>query len=153
MIKIKCSTCKKPIFTYPCRIKQWKHHFCSKKCGVPFWRKHFAKYEVGRYTVGHKRNPPSHYKKLAELLKNENHPKWKGAKVSYRGLHQWVRRYKGKPTICSECGLESTKPRVIQWANIDGKYRRNLDDFISLCCSCHKFHDMGQSIQDVPSAN
>lgn len=143
MIQVKCFACKKPFLTYPCRLKQWKRHFCSPKCSLPFRKKHLKKVSISsRYKVGHKRNPPEHYQKLAKLLKNDGHPKWKGEKVSYRGLHQWVRRNKGKPTTCSQCGLFSEKPRIIQWANIDGKYHRNLDDFISLCVSCHKVRDL-----------
>jgi len=32
MIKCICSGCGKIIFRYPCRIKQFKHAICSKKC-------------------------------------------------------------------------------------------------------------------------
>lgn len=79
---------------------------------------------------------------------------WKGEQVSYRGLHQWVRRKKGLPTKCTNCGKESEKPRIIQWANVDRMYRRNLEDFIALCCSCHKFHDLKlKSTQDEQFAN
>lgn len=140
MIEIVCYTCKIPFLRYPSRIKQGKKNFCSHKCRAPFVIKTLSKYDT-RFKKGHQ-NPPEHYKKLANLLKDEGHPAWKGNKVSYRGLHQWVRRNKGHCHECSKCGFQSDKPRLIQWANIDGKYRRNLDDFIPLCVSCHKNHDL-----------
>ena len=30
----------------------------------------------------------------------------------------------------------------IHWANIDHKYRRNLDDWIGLCAKCHRRYDI-----------
>lgn len=64
---------------------------------------------------------------------------WKGDKVSYVGLHQWVSRWKGKPKMCEMCG--STSSKKYQWANIDHKYRRVLEDFIRLCIPCHVKYD------------
>lgn len=152
MIKTRCFKCKKALLRSP--SKSWKRNFCSRNCYAKTRNFELKKRgEKFRYHVGHTKNSPLHYKMIASLLKNEGHPLWKGEKVSYRGLHQWVRRNKGKPTRCTQCSLESKKPRVIQWANVDGKYRRHLDDFIALCCSCHKLRDRQlQSIQDAPSA-
>lgn len=65
----------------------------------------------------------------------------------YVYLHQWVRKNKGKPSECSKCYIVGfQRPGKyggwsIQWANIDGRYRRNLDDFIALCVKCHRRHD------------
>lgn len=75
-------------------------------------------------------------------LSGENNYAWKGENVSYRGLHQWVRRKIGIPKKCKHCGKNRTTPCSIQWANIDGKYRRCVEDFIALCVSCHKIHDL-----------
>lgn len=69
------------------------------------------------------------------ILIGEKHPLWKGDKVGYSSLHKWVSRHKGSPKFCEGCGDE-TKQRY-EWANIDGKYSRNLDDFIRLCKKCH----------------
>jgi len=67
--------------------------------------------------------------------KNSN---WKGDKVSYAGVHAWIRRNKGKLIICIFCG--STKN--LEWANKDHKYRRKKEDYISLCRSCHMKYDI-----------
>lgn len=63
---------------------------------------------------------------------------YKGKNVSYRGLHAWVKRHKGTPTECSKCGAVK---KIIDWANVDGLYKRKLEDFIALCRPCHRKHD------------
>ena len=37
------------------------------------------------------------------------------------------------------CGTETAKK--FEWANIDHKYRRVLEDFIRMCTSCHRKYD------------
>lgn len=138
-IKVKCLVCKKVLLRSPSKVEP--RNYCSLECYAKTRNKELVKFGY-KFPKGHRKNKPEHYKNLAKLLKDNGHPSWKGEKVSYRGLHQWVRRNKGKPTTCSECGKQSEKPRVIQWANTDGKYRRVLDDFIALCASCHKFKDL-----------
>lgn len=141
MIEVKCSTCNGISLNYPCRIKGGKKTFCSKPCHSKYKAK--VGVSLGKrfgFQKGQK-HPPELYKKIAALLKNDGHPKWKGEKVSYRGLHQWIRRNKGHGKKCSKCGFESDRPRMIQWANKDGLYRRILEDYFPLCCSCHKIHD------------
>lgn len=65
---------------------------------------------------------------------------WKGDNVGYHGLHLWVAKYKEKTGECEHCGFQ----KETQWANIDGKYRRCLDDFIELCSPCHVAFDRGR---------
>ena len=64
---------------------------------------------------------------------NENHGAWKGNNVSYSGLHHWLKSRKGKPEMCVHCGTIEN----LDWCNTNYKYRRNLDDYISLCRKCH----------------
>lgn len=79
--------------------------------------------------------------KKAIQFQGANHGQWKGENVSYEAAHQWVRRWKGKPTHCEQCGAPKTTPWSIQWANKDHKYRRVLDDYIALCMKCHREWD------------
>lgn len=65
---------------------------------------------------------------------------WKGDKVSYGGLHTWVKTWKGEPKICQVCG--TVKAKKYEWANIDHKYRRVLEDFIRMCTKCHRKYDI-----------
>lgn len=69
---------------------------------------------------------------------------WVGDKVSYPALHTWVRRWKGTPHKCEHCG--STDKKKYEWANIDHKYNRNLDDWIRLCTKCHRKYDKEKGI-------
>jgi hypothetical protein len=72
--------------------------------------------------------------------RNEKHPNWKGDKVGYTGLHEWVRKRKIKPKFCEGCGLN--KP-LLDLANISKKYKRDVNDFKWLCKKCHYHFDRG----------
>ena len=83
--------------------------------------------------------------KISEELKGEKNPNWKGDNVGYYALHDWVIREKGKPQICKHCG-DTKDERRLYWCNIDHKYRRNLNDYISLCASCHRRYDIENNL-------
>ena len=82
-------------------------------------------------------------KKISEggkfIHKEERHGMWKGDKVKYRALHQWVERWKGKSNVCEVCGTITAKK--YDWANINHTYKRILEDYIRMCRSCHKKYD------------
>ncbi len=88
----------------------------------------------------------AHKRKIAESMKgknaNEKNPMWKGKKVGYMGLHNWVRRNLGTPIKCNRCGKEFRGRNTIHWANLSGKYLRDLKDWERLCSSCHKKLDL-----------
>lgn len=63
----------------------------------------------------------------------------KGDDVGYEGLHAWVRKERGTPEICEHCGTIEAKK--YEWANKSGEYKRDLDDWIRLCTSCHHKYD------------
>lgn len=68
-------------------------------------------------------------------------PNFKGENVGYDALHDWVNRHRGKAVRCEHCDKEKTTPKSIQWANKSHKYKRDLDDWISLCTPCHRKYD------------
>lgn len=72
-------------------------------------------------------------------LVGEKNPQWKGDDVGYFGLHNWVKRHLGKAKKCEHCGVINAKK--YEWANKSRLYLRLLDDWISLCVSCHKKYD------------
>ena len=131
MATIKCKNCKKKLIVPRCRIGIKK--FCSMRCYAPYRLDHLVRSgKKSRWTkekpfLGDKNSP-----------KGAEHSHWKGDKVGYRGLHYWLHREKGKPQGC-KCGRTGCR---FQWANKDGKYRRNINDYISMCPSCHKKHDI-----------
>ena len=69
----------------------------------------------------------------------KEHHAWKGDKVGYFALHDWIRRRLGKPRKCEECGTENAKK--FEWANISREYKRNLSDWQRLCGKCHMKYD------------
>ena len=70
----------------------------------------------------------------------EKHPMWKGDDASPEAMHHWVIKRKGTPSKCEHCGR--TDKKRYEWANIDHKYRRRLEDYIRLCTSCHRKYDI-----------
>src|SRR3990167_11203360 len=103
----------------------------------------FQKGNTG-YWLGKKRLPLSKKlkEKISNSLKGEKNYQWQGEKVNYRNLHRWVTKWKGKPNKCENCGTETAKK--FEWANVDRKYRRVLEDYIRMCTSCHRQYDYGK---------
>lgn len=75
---------------------------------------------------------------------------WKGENVGYFSLHAWVSRHKGKAKVCHACGSTDN----VQWANKSLEYKRDLEDWIELCCKCHRKYDRengwGNAIRKYP---
>lgn len=77
-------------------------------------------------------------KKRENMIADKN-PAWKGEKVGYGPLHRWIIKILGQPNKCEECN--ATDRIHYQWANISGKYLRELNDWKRLCLKCHKKFD------------
>ena len=75
-------------------------------------------------------------------LSGDRHPNWKGDGVGYGALHSWIVRKLGKAVSCTNCRVLDAKK--YEWANLSGQYRRDLADWVQLCCSCHKKLDYGR---------
>lgn len=95
-------------------------------------------------------------------LVNEKHHAWRGDRVGYCALHDWVRRRIVIPTCCEDCGapdkitsrLTSLGKRIpkhyLHLCNISGEYMRDLLDWKYLCPKCHSALDKGRdSIRKV----
>jgi len=68
----------------------------------------------------------------------EKHYNWKGGDGGYGKLHYWVYQKKGRPTVCEFCGTTKGK---LEWANKSQQYRKELNDWLSLCKKCHVEYD------------
>lgn len=66
---------------------------------------------------------------------------WKGDQVGYFALHAWLKRERGRPSKCEQCGTKSAKR--YEWANTSGRYLRDFSDWRRLCVSCHRKQDAG----------
>lgn len=84
-------------------------------------------------------------KKLSEShlenISGENGSNWRGDNVGYNGVHKWIVKLKGKPKYCELCHTKDKK-KWYEWANIDHKYKRNQEDYMRLCRSCHIKYDI-----------
>jgi len=56
----------------------------------------------------------------------------------YIDLHKWIRKVKGIPEVCVECGKTG---KWIEWANISHKYKKDPSDYQAMCRSCHRKYD------------
>lgn len=65
---------------------------------------------------------------------------WKGDRAGYMAIHLWLRRQRGDPKKCEKCPLNDPE-RKYEWANIDHKYKRVVEDWLRLCTSCHRKYD------------
>ncbi len=77
---------------------------------------------------------------LSERYKSEGNPIWKGDKVKYHALHEWIRTHKPKPSFCESCKIKEPS----ELANISQKYKRDVNDFEWLCKSCHSKQHRGK---------
>ena len=72
-------------------------------------------------------------------LVGDKNPIWRGDIVGYGALHDWLKRWFGKPNFCEHCGTRTAKK--FEWANISKRYRRDRNDWLRLCASCHHKYD------------
>lgn len=72
--------------------------------------------------------------RIPVVRREAEHPAWKGHDATYSTIHWWLRRFK-KWGVCWNCGRDDVRT---QWANVSGDYRREREDYVELCCSCHK---------------
>ena len=112
-------------------IKGRAYWYCNCICGN---KNHLVSGKNLRLGVVKRCNNPIH---LKGHNKGESHGLWKGQNVSYKGLHQWVRRWLLKPEYCIDCKI--AKPYDV--ANISQEYKRNLSDWEWLCRKCHMIKD------------
>ena len=79
-------------------------------------------------------------KKMHEANRGKRSHRWKGEDAGYGPKHWWVSHNRGKPKKCEHCGISDPKLKY-EWANMDHKYRRKLEDYIRLCVRCHRKYD------------
>jgi hypothetical protein len=79
----------------------------------------------------------------------EQHHNWKGENVSYKGLHTWISNNYGKPMKCEDCGI--TGLNRYHWANKSGEYKREREDWMRLCPTCHYDYDYTRIRRNNPN--
>ena len=129
-IKILCKICKKEFLVIPSKAKA---RYCSQKC----------------YRIGQRQDIDGGLIRIVGKVGNkstlgrtdEKANRWKGNEVGYDALHSWVKRKLGRPDTCEHCGRSNLGGHMIHWANKSQEYKRNLEDWLRLCASCHKQYD------------
>lgn len=104
--------------------------------GKPRWTEQEKK-EISLRQIGKKASEETKTKMRISAKKGKFSSSWKGDDVSYIGLHEWVYRTLGKPNKCENCQKDKLSGHKIHWANISKEYKRNINDWIRLCVSCH----------------
>ena len=130
-----CRKCGKEFLFYP---RTSKGMFCSTKCSNVVQ----AKNPTWLWTDEAIHNSSVAHKKLYE--DEEKHPRWKGDGVGYVSLHKWVRKHLGESKICAVCGTDD-EDKTYNWANLSGRYIRDLSDWKRMCLSCHRKYDYGRN--------
>src|SRR3990167_6275357 len=77
------------------------------------------------------------FQKGHQINFGEKSPNWKGEKASYSAHHKWIRNHKLTPKKCERCG----KRKKLQASNINGKYKRDINDWEYICAKCHVYKD------------
>lgn len=71
----------------------------------------------------------------------ENNHEWKGDKTGYSSKHNWIHKYYGKANKCENHNCKIINPKRYEWANLSGKYLREVSDYRMLCVNCHRNMD------------
>ena len=129
--------------------KQWsERNCCSQSCGkLGMIVTKATRLKLSIFNKGKKLSEDTK-RKIGDAQKGNKNYWWKGDKVGYFSLHHWIEGNYGKPKICSHCG--TTTAKRFEWANISGKYKRDIKDFVRLCTKCHrKFDNNRQAEQEA----
>lgn len=95
-----------------------------------------TKQKIGRAMQGHI-VLNSTKKKIGKANTGSKNGLWKGDDVGYGPLHSWIKNHKPKIKFCEVCN----KKKVLEIANVSGKYKRDINDYMWLCRSCHMKSD------------
>lgn len=143
----RCEFCNTEIYRVRlCNAHFLRKRFCSILCQIK-WQKGKRHSPQSEFRAGHKPWNTGirgiHLSVSTEFkrgqLENDKHFLWKGDGVGYSGLHAWIYRKLGQPKQCGNCHTaDSTR---YEWANLSGKYKRDLKDWLRLCAKCHRRMD------------
>ena len=74
-------------------------------------------------------------------ISGKNNYQWK-ENPGYFALHNWLKNYYGKASKCENLNCQHQNPKRFEWALLKDKdYERKRENFIQLCCSCHRKYD------------
>lgn len=135
-----CPICKKERYYPLCKFKYGEGKFCSQKCnaiqngrnkkGIARTNEVKEKIRIGKLNSDY-----IYPSEVLEKMRGTNSPFWKGEDAKYGAKHDYVRKIRGTPNKCEDCG--STNKKRYYWANISKEYKRDPMDYKRLCGTCH----------------
>lgn len=76
-----------------------------------------------------------------KTLTEEKAPRWSGDSVGREGIHDWLKRNYGRPSVCENPECEG-KSKFYDWCKKTGMgYERKRENFLRMCRSCHDKYD------------
>lgn len=96
--------------------------FCSRSCSIA-WR-----HENGVYDA-------------AKAKRGADHPNWKQTLSDYKSMHVRIGRERGKASACALRGSKGCASIKYEWAHIHGTDPWQVENYVSLCKSCHITYD------------
>ena len=84
-------------------------------------------------------------RKISDAKKAEKNPNWKGDNAKYRAIHTWISYNYGK---ANKCENNEKHKGLFVWANISGKYLRDITDYKMLCQKCHMHEHWNAKIKE-----
>ena len=78
-------------------------------------------------------------KAIPRNQRGSNNAAWKGDSASYSAFHLRVQTERGKPNLCTKCGVSGADVRY-EWANLTGNYH-DVGDYERMCVPCHRVFD------------
>jgi len=121
---IKCCYCGAEKYKLPYELKKKNSLFCSKLCS-------------SRYKAASK----EFRDKISVKKSGSKNYNWKGGVSWYRSIHFWIKREKGAPRKCVDCGITNDMSNI-QWSNKNHRYKKVLSDWQSRCVICHQKYDI-----------
>lgn len=110
----------------------------------PMWGKSPNKAQLEGLRVGWEMKKPTDHLYGNQHAKGkvlgEDNANWRGDRVSYSGLHKYIKRHKPKTTTCEECRCT---PKRLELSKVHGAAlrSRNVEDYRYLCVKCHRNYD------------
>jgi hypothetical protein len=166
MVKRNCQNCKKEFQVYLWYVKVGRAKYCSKQCSniakkgkhnspstefkkgnksywqdkkrpeIKEWLNPFKKGQTP-WNKGIKGYSTSWKGKVRPEILGDKNKAWKGDKVGYGALHDWIKDHFPRKYKCEKC--QGTKN--IQMANKSHLYKRDITDWMELCRPCHMKYD------------
>ena len=115
--------------------------YCGIKCSNTVKGRTSSKpwgYKIGLAKLG-KKNPWTTKRNLENNpgKRGKESPMWKGDDVGYIALHNWAHKYVKLKDKCETCDSIMR----LEMANVSQQYKRELDDWKTLCRKCHLEYD------------